>query len=98
MMPAQNPYTAPTAPTPAEKSGNDAALALTFGIISLFFCAPLFAPLAIIRARRVLERGPDGIATLAIVLAALGLVTFLFGFAFLAIWQYLAPAGRPHSP
>ncbi len=90
-----NPYEAPRAPPPGlapdEAARRDATWALVLGIASLVFCAPMTAPFAFWKAARALRVGASGRATVAVVLAVLGLASSAL-FWFLAIWQFLTPA------
>ncbi len=91
-----NPYEAPhepNAPPPDDARGRDRFWAVFLAVVSLFFCAPLTAPFSLLKANRLLRRGPDGFAVVAIVLAIVGLVSSLL-FWFLAIWQFLSPSER----
>ncbi|MBX3213586.1 MAG: hypothetical protein KF850_16220 [Labilithrix sp.] len=90
-----NPYEPPITQAPAlnapEAARRDANWALALGIASLVFCAPMTAPFALWKATRALRAGASGRATVALVLAALGLASSAF-FWFLVIWQFLTPA------
>ena len=93
-MSTPNPYEAPKAHAPLpnveQTARRDENWAIILGIISLVLCAPITAPLALWRAIRATHRRPSGRATVAIVLAVLGLLSSAF-FWFLAIWQILSP-------
>jgi hypothetical protein len=92
-----NPYEAPRAPPVSDgeqASLRDANWALALGILSLPFCAPVTAPLAIWKAIRALRVRSSARAITGILLAGLGLFLSVCLW-FLAIWQFLAPAPRP---
>ncbi len=90
-----NPYAPPVVQprdlTRDESARRDANWGLALGIASLFMCAPLAAPLAMWKAIRALSVKSSWQATVAIVLAALGLLSSAL-FWFLVIWQFLSPS------
>ncbi len=93
-MSTANPYEAPKAepprPDPERSARRDATWAIVLGTISLFFCAPITAPLAIWKAVVASRTHTFGRAVAAIVFAIIGLLSSAFLW-FLAIWQILSP-------
>jgi hypothetical protein len=89
-----NPYEAPKANAPLlnveQTARRDENWALILGMASLVLCAPISAPFALWKAIRAMHIRPSGRATVAIVLAILGLLSSAFLW-FLVIWQILSP-------
>jgi hypothetical protein len=89
-----NPYEAPKANAPLlnveQTARRDENWALILGMASLVLCAPISAPFALWKAIRAMHIRPSGRATVAIVLAILGLSSSAFLW-FLVIWQILSP-------
>jgi hypothetical protein len=96
-MTAPNPYAPPSDGGPLDDVKRDANWALVLGIGSVFFCAPITAPLAVWRGVRASRSGFSAKAAVGIGFAAFGLLTAAL-FWFLAIWQFLSPGPPPASP
>jgi hypothetical protein len=89
-----NPYEAPRTVSPLpdleQAARRDENWAIILGMASLVLCAPVSAPFALWKAIRAMHIRPSGRATVAIVLAILGLLSSAFLW-FLVIWQILSP-------